>query len=138
MKVFIRLEAIGDNLRILRSAVDNGIKYGNLAPLLFASRLRGRMKMESICPRRAWIACITGRDEKYKYAREFIKPIKDYSEASGTGARGVYYNYFLDDGIYEVNELVSWKNQRRYFVRVKDGRYIVINKDEVNKELGNA
>jgi len=78
-----------------------------------------------------WVARITGIDEQYGFAREFVHGYTDYSNASGTGARGIYIRYALKDGIYEVNERISWKHVRRYFIRVQDATITEIDRDEV-------
>ena len=131
MKAIIKLEAIGDNLRRLSEEM----MKGNATAGRFVGRLRGRMFREAILPRRPWVAKILGRDERYGLARQFVKRQVDYSESNSTGSRGVYYYYHLDEGIYEVNELVSWNNERRYFLRSGSGEVTEISKEEVEQWL---
>ena len=78
-----------------------------------------------------WVARLIGLDEKFTFAREFVCGYTDYSRASGTGARGIYKLYTLDDGLYEVNERISWKHVKRYFVRARDGQIEQITREEV-------
>lgn len=50
---------------------------------------------------RGWVARITGRHPKYRFAREFIDPVA--RERSGSGRTGEDV-YELTDGIYEAQE----------------------------------
>lgn len=50
---------------------------------------------------RGWVARLIGRDQKYRFAREFLDPVA--RERSGSGRTGADI-YELGDGIYEVNE----------------------------------
>lgn len=86
----------------------------------------------------AWVAQITGLDARYGLARRFIRPLTDFSRANSVGSRGVYGYYILDDGIYEVNRRLSWRNCRRYFVRAQDGQVAEISREEVMQCLANG
>jgi hypothetical protein len=89
-------------------------------------------------PSRAWAAEITGLDPKYGFARKFLKPSVDYSEANSVGSRGVYRYYWLEEGkVYDVSSPKSWKRTDRYFCRVEDGNLIEMGKDEVKEWLKN-
>jgi len=80
-----------------------------------------------------WVAQIIGKDWQFGFRRNFLRGNIDYSQASGTGKRGVYLWFILEDGmVYEVEHHVSWKNQRRYFCTVKEGQVIEISKAEVD------
>lgn len=89
-------------------------------------------------PRSGWVAEITGYDQKYKYARKFLKPKIDYSRANSKGSRGVYAEYILESGrIYDVLQPVSWKNSLRYFCTVDDeGNIVQIEEERVREILG--
>lgn len=78
-----------------------------------------------------WVARLLGLSDEWGFKREFIHGQTDYSNASGTGARGVYIYYPLDNGIYEVNRRTSWKNTKRYFIRVEDATITEITREEV-------
>lgn len=82
-----------------------------------------------------WVARLVGLDDQFGFAREFVRAQADYSNASGTGGRGIMLRYALVDGIYEVNERVSWKRVNRYFVRAKDGRIEKISCEQVLLEM---
>ncbi len=86
---------------------------------------------------RFFVAEITGFHPKFKYERRFLKPQKDYKNASSTGNRGVYAYYILESGkIYDVLKPVSWKNSHRYFCTVdKEGDIITLKKREVDECL---
>lgn len=90
---------------------------------------------ESIPPSRCWVAKITGKHSKFKYAREFIKPEKDYLLANGIGSRGVYFCYHLADGIYEISSPRSWKRTDRYFAKVTGQNLRIIEEDEVGRNI---
>jgi hypothetical protein len=82
-----------------------------------------------------WVARIVGFDDVYGYKRDFQHGITSYQHASGTGARGVFIRYALSDGIYEVNERISWKSVKRYFVRIADTEIAEISREEMEQCL---
>ncbi|WP_256846893.1 hypothetical protein [Paenibacillus sp. Pae108] len=123
--VVVKLEAIGDDARQFFNDL-NGSIYGKT---MFGNEDKNPF-------RRPWVADITGNDPKYKFKRSFLRGRKDYSEANKKGSRGVYYYYELDPGrVYEINELTSSKNTRRFFARVADGQLIEIDEMEVKSCL---
>ncbi len=86
---------------------------------------------------RPWVAKITGRDDEYGYAREFLSNSRDYRNANRKGTRGVECWYTLDAGnFYEVFAWESTSRNRRYFVKVVDGDVVEVEKDEVEAWLG--
>lgn len=72
-----------------------------------------------------WIAEIIGRDPKYTYKREFLRPVgRNWSSSGRTGSTA----FELEEGkIYEINE--PYKG--REFVEVRNGRIIIISPEEV-------
>jgi hypothetical protein len=77
--------------------------------------------LEKIGGSKPWVARITGTDPKYGLAREFVNGIADYSRSNKPGTRGVYFTFYLGDGIYEVNGGTSWGSAGdRRFIRVLD------------------
>lgn len=89
---------------------------------------------------RPWIARITGFDDRYGLARQFLSyQTKDYSRANSVGSRGIYAHYILAPGLYEVSDRVSWKRTHRYFLQVsEDGSKSQISEDEVKRCLQNT
>lgn len=132
MRAVLKLEVIGDNHLQHKRAIDRGE-----APIphmrQYVKVLQwGQKKM------RPWVARITGRDPKYVYRREFIVGMRDYSKANSVGSRGVYEYFALPDGVYEVNERVTWKRTRRYFIRVENAEITEIVREDVERWLENA
>lgn len=85
---------------------------------------------------RAWVARITGHDARYGVEREFLRPKKDYTEANGTGSRGVYLWYELPaSSVYEVNAPLSWKHADRYFCRSERGQVVRMTREAVDAWL---
>jgi len=78
-------------------------------------------------PRKPWCAKLIGYDEiRDQFEREFQRPQKDYSKANSVGSRGVINYYWLESGfVFEVHQLVSWKNSRRWFAAVSDSGEVV-------------
>lgn len=97
-----------------------------------AGRFAGYLGYDKSNP---WVARLIGLDDTYGFAREFVRAQADYSNASGTGGRGIMLRYALADGIYEVNERVSWKHVKRYFVRAQDGVFETVTREQVLKWL---
>ncbi|MGN6107697.1 MAG: hypothetical protein ACTHU0_21485 [Kofleriaceae bacterium] len=86
--------------------------------------------------RRPWVARITGRDAKFGLGREFVEAKRDYSEATGSGKRGVKLWFLLEEGGYfEVCEWLSARRQRRYFVKVVEGYVREVERAEVEAWL---
>ena len=109
MRYVLKLEAIGDNVTYEASMCrKHGVPY------------RARRSID--IPRRPWVARITGYNSRFGLHREFLTGQRDYTRANGPGSRGIFLYYFLDDGLYEVNELVTWSRTRRYFLRVERGQ----------------
>ena len=72
-----------------------------------------------------WVAEIIGRDPKYKFKREFLRPVgRDWSSSGRTGSTA----FQLEEGrIYEIRE--PYKDRR--FVSVQNGQIITISPEEV-------
>ena len=97
------------------------------------SRYQGYMGRDKSKP---WVARLLGLDDVYGFKREFMHGHRDYSRA--TRSRGVYEYFALEPGIYEVNERISWKHTRRYFIMVTDDAEIRhIDRAEVIQWLAN-
>ncbi len=121
MYASLSLEAIGDDTRqhvklcqkILISAGG-----GALAPFYAPARPA------------PYVARITGVGGRLGIVREFVRGRKDYSAANSTGSRGIRIHYMLPPGVYEVQEILSWRDARRYFVRSDGGRLAEIDREE--------
>lgn len=124
MKAVLKLEHIGDNYRAWKRAGCTPARYGQRY-----ERIMGRDTS------RPWVALITGVCQTYGYQRQFIDGQKDYSLANGEGSRGVFVYYPLASGCYEVNERLTWKKTRRYFIMVKDCEITEIDQAEVDEWL---
>lgn len=127
MLAVLKLEIIGDNYYAAKREAPHKKRY--------------LQRYESALGRntsRPWVARLTGLDPKYGFAREFLSGQKDYSLANSVGSRGVFVYYPLKPGVYEVNERLTWKKTRRYFIRVEDAQIEEITKDEVLAWLTNA
>lgn|SRR5574340_1041216 len=97
----------------------------------FGDRFIGRPKGKP------WVAEITGKDDHYGLARDFLQANWDYSDAHAKGNRGVYLWFILESNkLYEVYRKVSWKNSERYFCAVsEDGRIYRLDDEEVSEWL---
>lgn len=82
---------------------------------------------------RAWVARITGRDDKHGLAREFLRGQPDYSGGNEDGSRGVVRWYELPEGcVYEINAPLSWTEADRYFARSVRGKMVRMTREEVD------
>lgn len=85
-----------------------------------------------------WVARITNTADHFGFAREFMRPVYDYTNATRKGKNTRVY-YFLPPGIYETKYPISWKHDTRFFFRVEEtGEWHEISKDEVLECLKNA
>jgi hypothetical protein len=92
---------------------------------------------ESIYPRRAWVARITGCVGRH-LLREFLRGQRDWAGANSVGSRGVRHYFWLEDGQwYEVSAPLSWKRDDRYFCVVRDPEIIRVSRDEVVGHFSN-
>jgi|SRR5579884_2167758 len=82
---------------------------------------------------RPWVKRLIRKEGQLEH--EFMYAQIDYSQANGTGSRGVYLYYWLPSGVYEVNERCSWTRTRRYFCRVEYGQLQEITQEEVEQWL---
>lgn len=125
MKAVLKLEAIGDNETYLLRRARRLIRAAapGVAGLFRDARPR------------PWVARLTGLCPRYGFVREFLPAQKDYREANSVGSRGVFLYYWLDPGVYEVNERRSWRAWDRYFIRVEEGRWTRITRQETARTL---
>lgn len=124
MKAFLELELFSEDTRAMAKL------YSNIADCIVPGL--GGMVIGTIPPS-SWVAEITGFDEKYKYARKFLKPKKDYSRANSKGSRGVFAEYIIESRkIYEVKASLTWRRIERYFCTVdEEGEIIKLEESEV-------
>lgn len=111
MIAVLRIEAIGCDLP------SRSRRPGDVFARLGGNRLAPMSKWLHVG--RPWVARITSP------RREFLRPRLDYRESRQTpeGLRGVYAYYELREGeIYEVHELLSWRESRRYRVCAENGK----------------
>lgn len=127
MIAVIGIELIGDDHRHRASTgrwTDGKIGHSLTRALKEQARYEAKPK--------AWVAMIVGLDPKYAVIREFMRGKRDYAEASGTGARGVYRWFELPEGeIYEISAPQSWKHADRYFALSTRGTLLRMELDEV-------
>lgn len=124
MKAYLEIELFGEDARQMMRLWE---AIGNMAFPGLGTATFGGM------PPSGWVAEITGFDQKYKYARKFLKRKLDYSRANSKGSRGVYAEYILESGkIYDVKQQISWKRVHRYFCTVnQDGDIVILTESEV-------
>lgn len=85
-----------------------------------------------------WVAKITGECPKFGLSREFVSAKRDYTWANKDASKGVTLNYILDDGFYEVSERIRGTENRRYFIKVKNGTWQEVEWKEVQEWLKKA
>jgi hypothetical protein len=116
----IGLESIGDDARF---------RFG---PYMDDGPGRQRDHVRYLLRPKAWVAVVRGTCPRFGLHREFLPFKKDYHEASGNGARGVYKWFEIEDrSIVEVNAPISWKRADRYFAASWGGRLFRITREEV-------
>lgn len=110
MRYVHKIEAIGDNYAAQ-------LRRYNKSKAPFTKREMQAFQLGGI-HLSPWVARITGIDDRHGFKREFIKGQKDYSGANGSGSRGIWLFYFLEPGLYEINQRVKWKRVERFFAWV--------------------
>lgn len=85
-----------------------------------------------------WVARITGEDAQFGFARDFLRPVYDYTHATRKG-KNTYAYYHMPPGLYELYYPVSWRHDTRYFARVdKTGTIHTITREDVVECLKNT
>jgi len=92
---------------------------------IFAKYDHGRRNLKSS----AWVARLS-KGKKGKVEREFVEQYRDFHDGSKNGGRGIYKDFFLDDGVYEISEPVDWYDVRRYYVLVCGGEMMKISRKD--------
>jgi hypothetical protein len=126
MIAILRLEAIGDNFAASRLSLHRRLRL--------VSRIPHEMRALAVAPGRPWVAELSRG-----WQRSFLRGRRDYTLANGAGSRGIFVEYVLHDGrIYDVYELTSWTDTRRYFCRVEAGEILTIEREEVPRWLSGS
>jgi hypothetical protein len=102
------------------------------------SYLGSMIKVKSRKP--PWVAEILDFDDfgNYRFIREFVDPMVDYTRSNSVGSRGIYYYFHLFPGkLYEISGYETWEKNYRYFARVYDGQLIEMTKEEAIVWLSN-
>lgn len=112
MKATLALEAIGyEAARRMRKSLVQGND-----PRKWAAKTLVRNGGKLPQP---WVAELIAVRESRGLERHFVRPARDFAQANGSGNRGIRFFFVLESGkVYEVQELTSWTNKRRYFCRV--------------------
>jgi hypothetical protein len=80
------------------------------------------LKIEKIGGR-GYVKKITGFDHKTRLLiYEKINGNRDCSKANSKGSRGIYEFFILEDGIYEIENPLSWGKNDFYYLKIIDGK----------------
>lgn len=72
-----------------------------------------------------WVAEVLGPSKHFGLKRRFLRPLRDYADASRRGRSGVQFVFTLaPDSLYEVNEVDRRGRESRRFVEVVDGAIV--------------
>lgn len=82
--------------------------------------------------RRPWVAQVVGKDEKYEYARRFLRPHTEYDHKDRPAALW----YTLKEGrLYDVHRHVKGAKTERVFARVRGGAVEEISREQLDAAL---
>lgn len=115
-------------------------RFGVERPLVSASERLLRMRIlglsEHVNP---WMAEITGRDPDFRWDRRFLRPDRDWSNAT-RGGRGVEFYWTLTCGrVYQAQWRADRKRTVRAYLRATpDGDVVQITAEEVEAWLNTA
>lgn len=86
-----------------------------------------------------WVSRITGTNSQFGLAREFIRPVYDYTYASKGTGKNTHAYFALPPGIYEVYYPTSWKHEYRGYIEVDEqGDLHDITREDVDTCLKNT
>jgi len=103
MLTFLKLEAVNDNL------VD---AWAN----------RPRIDRSGDPPPRPWVARLDSVCSRYGWCRVFLDGKKNYRTANARGSRGVWIEFYLDEGVYQVQRLTAKGRPTRHYIAVENGK----------------
>lgn len=114
--VTIKLESIGDDHREKLHLWRQGRLH------MSADNVR---MCKSLLGRRPFVKLVTGVDHAGVPTKRAVKGHKDFSQAQGTGGRGIFYWFTLKDGeCYQIQQQMSWKKSERTYVVVRNGTLV--------------
>jgi len=89
---------------------------------------------------RPGVAELTGLSGEADYERRFLRPKADYTHATSTGSRGVWFFWTLEAGrIYEARYRTSWKDWAYRLMTVTEhGEIKDVTVEEVRGWLANV
>lgn len=89
--------------------------------------------------RKPWVAEICGLDNRFGLQRVFVRPLRDYKEASRSWrgvVSGVKSHFCLREGaVYEVSAQTRRGMERRRFIRIEASEPVEMTAAEVTKWL---
>lgn len=94
---------------------------------------QGRLRMstdnvrmcKSLLGRKPFVKLVTGVNHAGIPTKRDMKGHKDFTAATGTGGRGVFYWYTLKEGeCYQIQQQTSWKKTETIFVVVRSGTLV--------------
>ncbi len=130
MRAVLALEFIGENVWAYNRARTRGLTES------LAAYERTYLQPGLAHQQRPWVARLTGLDMSGRgFVREFQRGQIDYSQANGTGSRGVWIYYALKPGYYEVYARETWKRARQYFLFVEGTAHAEVMRGEVEMAL---
>lgn len=122
IRALLQIEAIGDDSRAYLRAAKGGAVRQTPLRVLRAYQLGGT---------ESWVAELIGLLPRGGISSRRLVPKYDYARANGTGSRGVYLTYLLNDGgVYEVHARVTWKRVDHYYATVRAGAIERISQEE--------
>jgi len=79
--------------------------------------------------KRPWVAQII--PGTHGFERSFLRPLADFQHMNSKATRGVFFYFHLPSGFYEIYEHLTWKKDRRRFVKIEKGRITELTKQEL-------
>lgn len=112
--VILKLESIRDDQRDKYwSHLNDRVRMGR-------SEVKGSRSLMGMKP---FVKEVIGVNHEGRPVKKELKGKKDYRDAAGTGARGVFYWYSLKQGsCYFIQEQISRRKSRRYYALVNNGK----------------
>jgi hypothetical protein len=87
------------------------------------------LKLRHYSSNREWCCRIVGKDEKYRFARQFLHPYQ--RDWSGSGRTGDTYYDITQSGVYEFKNPFD----DVYFIRIEGNYWETLNEGEVEEYL---
>lgn len=136
-RLILRIECVDDDAVAVNKVLAK-VSRQERSSYLDRLPMRRRLHLQMAGKTGPWVAEITAVGKTGVLERRFVKGLKDYTHANSVGSRGVYMQFILTPGIYEIFDHPKRGQTRHRFARLADGKIREITRAEALTWLASA